>query len=77
MVIAWNHDLNERVRVRLMNISEGGMQVASSFPLLKDATGIAINILPDGVALNRVFSVAWVHKNDAADEYRAGLHFLS
>ena len=60
-----------------MNISEGGMQIASSFPLLNGATGIAINILPDGVALNRAVCVVWVRKNEAADEYRAGIQFLS
>ena len=75
VVIAWNHALHQRVRMRLINLGEGGMQVGSTLPLVPDTTGIAISILPEGVALNRVFSVIWVREFNGG--FRAGLHFLS
>jgi len=76
VIIAWSHDLSERVRLRLLNLSESGMSVSSRLPLIPDATGVAISILPECVALNRVFSVIWVRENAWLDGFSAGLRFL-
>jgi len=77
-VIAWNHDLAQRVRVRVVNISESGMRIASTLPILEDSTGLVFRLLPDGVDLNKVFTVRWVRDNvDGDGEYHAGLQFLS
>lgn len=76
IILSWNHNLGQRIRFRLVDQSEDGLRIAGTLPILSGLTGVAISILPDGVDVNRVFSVNWASEHPVQGEYHAGLQFL-
>jgi hypothetical protein len=76
VLLAWNHDLSARVRLGVIDLTEDGMRVRASLPILDGMTGIVIRLLPSGADLHRVFRVKWVREHEQGG-FEAGLRFLS
>jgi len=76
VLLAWNHDLTARVRLGVIDLTEDGMRVRASLPILDGMTGIVIRLLPSGADLHRVFRVKWVREHEQGG-FEAGLRFLS
>lgn len=75
VVVAWDHDLTQPIRLGVLDISDEGLRVSSALPILREMTGIAIALLPGDQALNRPFVVRWV-ESAANNGCRAGLEYL-
>jgi hypothetical protein len=76
VVLAWNHNLAQRVRFRLVDLSDDGLRIASMLPILSDLSGIAITVLTENAPVNRPFVVAWSSESPIEGEYHAGLRFV-
>lgn len=76
IVLAWDHNLAQRLRFRLIDLSDAGARIASALPIVKDLSGIAIGELTGATAVNRPFVVAWSSGTPVDGEYHAGLRFL-
>jgi hypothetical protein len=77
IVLAWNHNLSQRVRFRLIDLSDAGARIASAMPILADLSGVVIGELPGSAAINRPFVVVWSSEAPVDGEYHAGLRFLA
>lgn len=76
VVLAWDHNLAQRVRFRLVDLSDEGLRIASMLPILSDLSGIAIGVLSEQAQVNRPFVVAWSSESPVDGEYHAGLRFV-
>ena len=76
VVLAWDHNLRQRLRFRLVDLSEEGLRIASMLPILNDLSGIAITVLSEAAPVNRPFIVAWSSEAPIEGEYHAGLRFV-
>lgn len=76
IVLAWHHDPAQNVRYPLLELSDGGLRIRSSTPLLGGMTGTVLRRLPDGKALDRPIMVAWVDQADDGGGRSVGLRFL-
>ncbi len=76
IVIAWDHDLSQRWRFRLVDLAEGGVRIAGSFPIVKGMRGIAISYFPEGERINKPIEVRWVDGPNEGGGYEAGIAFL-
>jgi len=77
VVLAWDHNLTQRLRFRLIDLSDDGLRIASMLPILKDLSGIAITVLSEQAPVNRPFVVAWSSESPVEGEYHAGLRFTA
>jgi hypothetical protein len=76
VVLAWDHNLAQRLRFRLIDLSDEGLRIASMLPILKDLCGVVIAELSGNIRVNRPFVVAWSSETPVDGEYHAGLRFL-
>jgi len=76
VVVLWHYDLATSVRYRVMDVSDGGMRIRSSMPIMEGTTGMAVKLLPDGQALDRAVMVCWSRPVDGESSYDVGLHFI-
>lgn len=79
IVLQWHHDFATPVRYRVIDVSDGGMRIASNLPLVEGMTGMAMRILPEGRAIDRSVMVAWCksgRKGEADEPCEVGLCFF-
>lgn len=76
IVIAWDHDLSQRWRFRLVDLAEDGVRIAGTFPIVKGMRGIAIAYFPEGERINKPIVVRWVDGPKGNEGYEAGIEFL-
>lgn len=75
ITLAWLHDPATPIRLTLINVSDGGLRVRSSLPVLDGTTGVAMRLLPEGRPIDRAVSVSWC-RADEAGGWQIGLRFL-
>ncbi|MCA9297193.1 MAG: hypothetical protein KC983_11765 [Phycisphaerales bacterium] len=76
LTIVWHHDLDAPGRYRLMNVSDRGLAIQSSLPMVTGMTGMALRLLPEGTPIDRPVMVRWVHPMPGSTSFDIGLSFL-
>ncbi len=78
VVLAWHFNPDQPVRYRSVDLSETGIRVRSSTPLLEGMTGTLKTILPEGRHLERPVMVVWTRPggDDSSHGFEAGLRFF-
>jgi hypothetical protein len=76
VVLAWHFNPDQPVRYRSVDLSESGMRLRSSTPLLEGMTGTLRSVLPEGRKLDRSVMVVWSRPNGTSSGYEAGLRFF-
>ena len=78
VVLAWHFNPEQPVRYRSVDLSDTGIRIRSSTPLLEGMTGTLKTILPEGQRLDRPVMVVWtrVGSGDASLGFEAGLRFF-
>ena len=76
VVMAWHFNPDQPVRYRSVDLSETGMRLRSSTPLLEGMTGTLRSILPEGRRLDRSVMVVWSRPAGIGSGYEAGLRFF-
>jgi hypothetical protein len=77
LTVLWHHDPSTIVRYRLVNVSDGGLRIMSSAPLIDGMTGMALAVLPEGDHLDRPIMVRWQHPSENGRGWEIGLTYLS
>ena len=75
LVVLWHHDPRTAVRYPVLDMSDGGVRILSSTPLLKGMSGTAVKLLPKGEAVNRPCRVSWTRPPALDGPFEIGLHF--
>lgn len=78
VVLAWHFNPDQPVRYRSVDLSETGIRVRSSTPLLEGMTGTLKTVLPEGRHLDRPVMVVWARPrgDDPSKGFEAGLRFF-
>ena len=78
VVLAWHFNPDQPVRYRSVDLSDTGIRIRSSTPLLEGMTGTLKTILPEGRHLDRPVMVVWsrVGGENAFPGFEAGLRFF-
>ena len=78
VVLAWHFNPDQPVRYRSVDLSDTGIRVRSSTPLLEGMTGTLKTILPEGRHLDRPVMVVWARPggDDHHSGFEAGLRFF-
>ena len=76
VVLAWHFNPDQPVRYRSVDLSETGMRLRSSTPLLEGMTGTLRSVLPEGRRLDRSVMVVWSRPAGTGTGYEAGLRFF-
>ncbi|RPG13976.1 MAG: PilZ domain-containing protein [Phycisphaera sp. TMED9] len=76
VVMAWHFNPDQPVRYRSVDLSETGMRLRSSTPLLEGMTGTLRSVLPEGRRLDRSVMVVWSRPSGTGSGYEAGLRFF-
>ena len=78
VVVNWHFQPGESVRYRSLDLSETGMRIVSSTPLLEGMTGVLVSILPEGRRIDRAVMVVWTRSDGRTTDGRheAGLRFF-
>ena len=76
LVVLWHHDMETAIRYPLVDMTDDGGRILTATPLVEGMTGIAMNLLPQGKAINRPCSVRWVRPREQSRGYEAGLRFM-
>jgi hypothetical protein len=76
VVMAWHFNPDQPVRYRSVDLSETGMRLRSSTPLLEGMTGTLRSVLPEGRRLDRSVMVIWSRPAGTGSGYEAGLRFF-
>ncbi len=72
----WHFDPTEVLRFSAVDVSDGGMKLRTSTPLVEGMTGMVLNLLPKGEPVNRAAMVVWVRPVANDNGYEAGLRFF-
>ncbi len=75
LTLVWHHNPGTVVRYRVLDVSDGGLRLRSSVPLIEGATGMVLRMLPEGTPIERPVMVVW---SKPAEEggYALGLRYL-
>jgi len=73
LLLSWLHDMNTRIRYRIVDASDHGFRIRTSLPLAEGMTGIAMKLLPEGTLIDRAVWVMW--SNRVRDHSDPGPHF--
>lgn len=76
VVVAWHFQPDQSVRYRSLDLSETGMRIDSSTPLLEGMTGVLVSILPRGERIDRAVMVVWCRPKRDGQGHEAGLRFF-
>ena len=78
VVVTWHFQPGQPVRYRSLDLSETGMRIASSTPLLEGMTGVLVSLLPEGKRLDRAVMVVWSRSDGRTSNggHEAGLRFF-
>ena len=76
VVVAWHFQPDQTVRYRSLDLSETGMRIHSTTPLLEGMTGVLVSILPEGRKLDRACMVVWSRHDRSRKGHEAGLRFF-
>ena len=76
VVVAWHFQPDQSVRYRSLDLSETGMRIHSSTPLLEGMTGVLVSVLPEGRKLDRACMVVWSRHAASGEGHEAGLRFF-
>ena len=76
VVVSWHFQPDQSVRYRSLDLSETGMRIHSSTPLLEGMTGVLVSVLPEGLRLDRACMVVWSRHAAGGDGHEAGLRFF-
>jgi len=76
VVVAWHFQPDQSVRYRSLDLSDTGMRIESSTPLLEGMTGVLVSILPQGKRIDRAVMVVWCRPKRDAEGHEAGLRFF-
>lgn len=78
VVVTWHFQPGQPVRYRSLDLSETGMRISSSTPLLEGMTGVLVSVLPEGTRLDRAVMVVWSRSDGRTQDGRheAGLRFF-
>ena len=76
VVVAWHFQPDQTMRYRSLDLSETGMRIRSSTPLLEGMTGVLVSVLPEGCRLDRACMVVWSRHAASEEGYEAGLRFF-
>ncbi len=73
VVMCWLHDPDTPLRLRLIDVSNGGYRLSSTLPVLPGTIGIILRLLPEGTTLDDSVMVVWSHRVDDGPMYEIGL----
>ena len=76
VVVAWHFQPDQTVRYCTLDLSETGMRIHSSTPLLEGMTGVLVSVLPEGRKLDRACMVVWSRHASTGEGHEAGLRFF-
>ena len=78
VVLEWHFNPEQPVRYRSVDLSDTGIRIRSSTPLLEGMTGTLKTILPEGRHLDRPVMVVWARagSGDRPMGFEAGLRFF-
>ncbi|MAB72051.1 MAG: hypothetical protein CMJ54_06430 [Planctomycetaceae bacterium] len=78
VVLAWHFNPDQPVRYRSVDLSDTGIRIRSSAPLLEGMTGTLKTILPEGRHVDRAVMVVWARAggDDPSLGFEAGLRFF-
>ena len=76
-VVEWHFSPETPVRYLAMDMSETGLRIRSSTPLLEGMTGNLASLLPEIGPMNRAIMVVWTRAStEEVGSYEAGIHFF-
>ena len=76
-VVEWHFSPETPIRYLAMDMSETGLRIRSSTPLLEGMTGNLASLLPDIGPMNRAIMVVWTRPStEEVGSYEAGIHFF-
>ena len=79
VTLIWHHDASHVVRYRVMDVSDGGLRLRSSVPMLEGTTGMVLRMLPEGTPIEKPVMLVWSRpRNGDADigGYEIGLRYI-
>lgn len=78
VVVTWHFQPGQPVRYRSLDLSETGMRISTSTPLLEGMTGVLVSVLPEGKRIDRAVMVVWSRSDGRTQDGRheAGLRFF-
>jgi hypothetical protein len=78
VVVTWHFQPGQAVRYRSLDLSDTGIRIASSTPLLEGMTGVLVSVLPEGKRLDRAVMVVWSRSDGRTSTggHEAGLRFF-
>lgn len=76
VVMSWHFRPSETVRYRTVDLSETGMRIRSTTPLIEGMTGTLVSTLPEGRRLDQACMVVWCRGGSGGTDYEAGLRFF-
>jgi hypothetical protein len=76
ITLLWHYDPGQVLRFTALDVSDGGMRLRTSMPLVEGMTGMVLNLLPKGEPLNKAAIVVWVRPAREGSGYEAGLRFF-
>jgi hypothetical protein len=76
VTLLWHHDPGQVLRFHAVDVSDGGLRVRSSLPLVEGMTGMVLNLLPRGEPVNRSVLVVWARPSRSGQGHEAGLRFF-
>jgi hypothetical protein len=75
VTLVWHHNPGTVVRYRVLDVSDGGLRLRSSVPLLEGTTGMIMRMLPQGTPIEKAVMVVWSHDAEAGG-YAIGVRYL-
>ncbi len=76
MVVLWHHDIETAIRYPVIDRTDTGLRIMCATPLIEGMTGIAANLLPEGMPINRPCSVCWSRPRALGRGFEAGIRLL-
>lgn len=76
VVVSWHFQPDQSMRYETLDLSDTGMRIRSSTPLLEGMTGVIGAILPEGRKVNRACMVVWSRHAASGSGHEAGLRFF-
>ncbi|MEE2973015.1 MAG: PilZ domain-containing protein [Planctomycetota bacterium] len=76
LLICWHFQPDQKVRYRSLDLSEFGVRIRSSTPLLEGMTGVLVSTLPEGERVDRPVMVVWSRTSRDGLGHEAGLRYF-
>lgn len=76
LLISWHFQPDQKVRYRSLDLSETGLRIRSSTPLLEGMTGVLVSTLPEGERVDRAVMVVWSRTSRDGLGHEAGLRYF-